>query len=102
MGVWVSRAPNGRSASFTAFIAAAPAAAVPASPTPLAPRIVSPVGVATGAVYASLRKVMLTTDRPMLANEAIVFKVTRVMNPSSVTGTAKVVVKPKDSNVSIS
>eukprot|EP00935_MAST-01C_sp_MAST-1C-sp1_P000342 g342.t1 len=59
--------------------------------------IVSPVGVATGVVNASLRKVTLTTDRPMLANEAIIFKVTRVMNPSSVTGTANVVVKTKDS-----
>ena len=46
-GISVMVAPNGRSASFTAFATAAAAPAVPASPAPLAPSSVSDVGDTT-------------------------------------------------------
>src|SRR5215831_5630990 len=53
IGCAVTRAPNGRSASFTAFMTTAGAAPVPDSPTPLAPSSETPVNVCTCATSMS-------------------------------------------------
>ena len=50
----------------------------------------------SGALFLSERRVQLTAQRAVSANQIIVFNVTRVMNPSSVTGAANVVVETKD------
>src|SRR6202000_1653499 len=52
-GISVMIAPNGVSASFTAFETAAAAPAVPASPAPLAPSSVSAVGDTTWLISIS-------------------------------------------------
>jgi hypothetical protein len=57
---------------------------------------VSPAGYATGVVHSSLGKVVLTTEKAVRSNQTIAFEVTRMKNPSSVTGAANVVVVTKD------
>jgi hypothetical protein len=58
---------------------------------------VSPA-IASGVVLTSLRKVRLTTTAVVEANQTITFEVTKVMNPSSVTGVAQMLVATKDVN----